>query len=48
MQEVWPAWSARRRKPDAEPVENARAYLVRVAVNQALARHTDLSRRQET
>ncbi|MGN9846421.1 sigma-70 family RNA polymerase sigma factor [Nonomuraea sp. H19] len=48
LQEVWLAWSARHRKQDAGPVENARAYLVRIAVNQALARRADLSRRQET
>ncbi|MFJ6480253.1 MULTISPECIES: sigma-70 family RNA polymerase sigma factor [unclassified Streptomyces] len=48
LQDVWLAWSARHRKPDAEPVENARAYLVRIAVNQALARRAEMSRRQET
>ncbi|MER5421092.1 RNA polymerase sigma factor SigJ [Streptosporangium roseum] len=48
LQEVWLAWSARHRKPDAGPVENARAYLVRIAVNQALARRADMSRRKET
>ncbi|MEV0502026.1 sigma-70 family RNA polymerase sigma factor [Streptomyces spectabilis] len=48
LQEVWLAWSARHRRPDAEPVANARAYLVRVAVNHALARRAELSRRRET
>ncbi|MFI7424338.1 RNA polymerase sigma factor SigJ [Nonomuraea sp. NPDC049684] len=48
LQEVWLAWSARHRRPEAGPVENVRAYLVRIAVNQALARRADLSRRQET
>ncbi|MEZ7125951.1 RNA polymerase sigma factor SigJ [Nonomuraea sp. AD125B] len=48
LQEVWLAWSARRDRPAAGPVENARAYLVRMAVNQALARRADLSRRRET
>ncbi|MEU4514623.1 RNA polymerase sigma factor SigJ [Nonomuraea wenchangensis] len=48
LQEVWLAWSARRDRPGAGPVENARAYLVRMAVNQALARRADLSRRRET
>lgn len=47
LQDVWLAWSARHRRPDAEPVENARAYLVRIAVNQALARRAEMSRRQE-
>ncbi|MGW0748059.1 sigma-70 family RNA polymerase sigma factor [Streptomyces sp. NPDC002587] len=48
LQDVWLAWSARHRRPDAEPVENARAYLVRIAVNQALARRAEMNRRQET
>ncbi|MGW2217623.1 sigma factor [Nonomuraea sp. NPDC001684] len=48
LQEAWLAWSARHRRPDAGAVENVRAYLVRIAVNQALARRADLSRRQET
>ncbi|MDP9868041.1 MULTISPECIES: RNA polymerase sigma factor SigJ [Streptosporangium] len=48
LQEVWLAWSTRHRRPDAGPIENARAYLVRIAVNQALARRADMSRRQET
>ncbi|MEU1726360.1 RNA polymerase sigma factor SigJ [Nonomuraea sp. NPDC005692] len=48
LQEVWLAWSARHRRSDAGTVENVRAYLVRIAVNQALARRADLSRRQET
>ncbi|MEU8250999.1 RNA polymerase sigma factor SigJ [Nonomuraea sp. NPDC048916] len=48
LQEVWLAWSARHRKPDTQPVDNPRAYLVRIAVNQALASRADLSRRQET
>ncbi|WP_405832640.1 MULTISPECIES: sigma-70 family RNA polymerase sigma factor [unclassified Streptomyces] len=48
LQDVWLAWSARHRRPGAEPVENARAYLVRIAVNRALARRAEMSRRQET
>jgi RNA polymerase sigma-70 factor (ECF subfamily) len=48
LQEVWLAWSARHRPGNAGPVDNPRAYLVRIAVNQALARRTDLNRRQET
>ncbi|MCL3995517.1 MULTISPECIES: RNA polymerase sigma factor SigJ [Streptomyces] len=48
LQEVWLAWAARHRGPGAEPVDNARAYLTRVAVNQALARRARLSRRRET
>ncbi|MEV0418581.1 RNA polymerase sigma factor SigJ [Streptosporangium canum] len=48
LQEVWLAWSARHRTPDAAPVENPRAYLVRIAMNQALACRTVVTRRQET
>ncbi|GAA4702691.1 RNA polymerase sigma-70 factor [Streptomyces youssoufiensis] len=48
LQEVWLAWAARHRAPTAGPVLNARAYLVRTAVNQALARRADLRRRRET
>ncbi|GAA2495521.1 RNA polymerase sigma-70 factor [Streptomyces thermolineatus] len=48
LQEVWLAWSARLRGQDAGPVGNPRGYLVRIAVNQALARRADINRRQET
>ncbi|MBF6220635.1 RNA polymerase sigma factor SigJ [Nocardia abscessus] len=48
LQEVWLAWAARHRNPACEPVDNARAYLVRIAANQALARRADLSRRRES
>ncbi|WP_308284228.1 RNA polymerase sigma factor SigJ [Streptomyces buecherae] len=48
LQEVWLAWAARHRASTAGPVVNARAYLVRTAVNQALARRADLRRRRET
>ncbi|MEW9553293.1 RNA polymerase sigma factor SigJ [Nonomuraea sp. NPDC050783] len=48
LQEVWLAWRARHRDPAAGPVEKVRAYLVRMAVNQALARRAVLSRRRET
>ncbi len=48
LQESWLAWAARAAAPDAEPVENPRAYLVRIAVNKALARQADLSRHRET
>ncbi|WEV26170.1 sigma-70 family RNA polymerase sigma factor [Streptomyces sp. 71268] len=48
LQEVWLAWAARHRAPTAGPVVNDRAYLVRAAVHQALARRADLRRRQET
>ncbi|WP_327089998.1 RNA polymerase sigma factor SigJ [Nonomuraea sp. NBC_01738] len=45
LQETWMAWSGRR---SAELPEHPRAYLVRVAVNQALARRKTLSTRRET
>lgn len=48
LQEVWLAWAARHRNPTAAPVDNARAYLVRAAANQALARRVEVSRRRET
>ena len=44
LQETWLAWT-KRRGPE---VENPRAYLVRIAVNQALARRSAIERRQET
>jgi RNA polymerase sigma factor (sigma-70 family) len=48
LQETWLAWAARNRNQEAEPVENIRAYLVRVSVHQALARRAAISRRRET
>ncbi|MFI6321142.1 RNA polymerase sigma factor SigJ [Nonomuraea sp. NPDC050556] len=42
LQETWLAWAPR------EGVENPRAYLVRVAVNAALARQAAIRRRRET
>ena len=41
LQETWLAWSGR------SGVENPRAYLVRIAVNAALARRTTINRRKE-
>ncbi|GGM47243.1 RNA polymerase sigma factor SigJ [Dactylosporangium sucinum] len=46
LQETWLAWTGR--SPGGEPVENPRAYLVRVAVNRALAQQAAISRRRET
>lgn len=48
LQEVWLAWAARHRGPTTTPVDNARAYLVRAAVNQALARRAEVDRRRES
>ena len=44
LQETWLAWAKRGGKG----VDNPRAYLVRIAVNQALARRSVIERRQET
>src|SRR5919106_3990007 len=44
LQETWLSWAAR----SGDPVENPRAYLVRVAVNHALARRAAINRRKET
>ncbi len=44
LQETWLAWAAR----DVAGVGNPRAYLVRVAVNQALGHQSALRRRKET
>ncbi|GAA0351789.1 hypothetical protein NE235_23240 [Actinoallomurus spadix] len=38
LQETWLAWDARCRASGGEPIANPRAYLVRIAVNRALAR----------
>ncbi|MEV6011066.1 RNA polymerase sigma factor SigJ [Streptomyces sp. NPDC051976] len=48
LQETWLAWARRVRQPMAEEIDNPRAYLVRIAVNQALARQASISRRRET
>ncbi|MQA04905.1 MAG: sigma-70 family RNA polymerase sigma factor [Streptosporangiales bacterium] len=48
LQDTWVAWTTRNRAQDAEPVTNVRGYLVRVAMNQALARRADVDRRRET
>ncbi|MEO3885380.1 RNA polymerase sigma factor SigJ [Nonomuraea sp. B5E05] len=47
LQETWLSW-ARRSAPSAgEQVASPRAYLVRIAVNAALARQASISRRRE-
>ncbi|QIQ05004.1 RNA polymerase sigma factor SigJ [Streptomyces liangshanensis] len=48
LQETWLAWAARSAAPDAAPVEHPRAYLVRIAVNGAVARRAAITRRRET
>jgi len=48
LQDTWLAWAARRTDAAAGPVEHPKAYLVRVAVNRALAQQAAVSRRRET
>ncbi|MFJ4899411.1 RNA polymerase sigma factor SigJ [Streptomyces sp. NPDC088727] len=48
LQETWLSWTARHGTSDAERIESPRAYLVRIAVNEALSRRADISRRRET
>jgi RNA polymerase sigma-70 factor (ECF subfamily) len=43
LQETWLSWTGR-----SEGVEHPRAYLVRIAVNRALAQRATISRRRET
>jgi RNA polymerase sigma factor (sigma-70 family) len=46
LQETWLAWA--KRHGSGSKVGNPRAYLVRIAVNQALGRRSAIERRQET
>ncbi|WP_405717751.1 RNA polymerase sigma factor SigJ [Streptomyces sp. NBC_01537] len=48
VQETWLSWTARIQAPSAEPIDNPRAYLVRIAVNRALAHQAAISRRRVT
>ncbi|MDJ0343595.1 sigma-70 family RNA polymerase sigma factor [Streptomyces sp. H10-C2] len=48
LQETWLAWASRIEAPGAEEIVSPRAYLVRIAVNKALARQAAISRRRET
>jgi RNA polymerase sigma-70 factor (ECF subfamily) len=48
LQDTWLSWAARSGEADAEEIANPRAYLVRIAVNAALARQAAISRRRET
>ncbi|MFD0898836.1 RNA polymerase sigma factor SigJ [Actinomadura sediminis] len=48
LQETWLSWSARKRSADAGDIENPRAYLIRIAVNRALAQQAAMNRRRET
>ena len=46
LQETWLAWA--KRSGGGPEVDNPRAYLVRIAVHQALTRRSVIERRQET
>ncbi|WP_405014077.1 RNA polymerase sigma factor SigJ [Kitasatospora sp. NBC_01539] len=48
LQDTWLAWTARDTDTAAAPVESPRAYLVRIAVNKAIARRAAVSRRRES
>ncbi|MFI7407128.1 RNA polymerase sigma factor SigJ [Streptomyces sp. NPDC049627] len=48
LQETWLSWTARGGGVPLDGVANPRAYLVRIAVNHALARRAAIRRRQET
>lgn len=48
LQETWLSWSARTGAETADRIASPRAYLVRIAVNHALARRAAISRRRET
>ena len=48
LQETWLSWTSRNQAPSVERIENPRAYLVRIAVNRALAQQATISRRRET
>lgn len=48
LQETWLAWADRSERGDQDPVQQPRAYLVRVAVNKALASQAAIRRRRET
>ncbi|GAA1881746.1 RNA polymerase sigma factor SigJ [Asanoa iriomotensis] len=46
LQETWLAWAERHTAPGE--IDNSKAYLVRIAVNRALAQQASISRRRET
>ncbi|MFE7386036.1 RNA polymerase sigma factor SigJ [Streptomyces sp. NPDC057582] len=48
LQETWLSWTTRNQAPSAERIDNPRGYLVRIAVNRALAHQATISRRRET
>ncbi|MER5469907.1 RNA polymerase sigma factor SigJ [Streptomyces sp. NPDC002685] len=48
LQETWLSWTGRAHRSPIEDIGNPRAYLVRIAVNHALARRAAITRRRET
>ncbi|MFH9043470.1 RNA polymerase sigma factor SigJ [Streptomyces sp. NPDC017966] len=48
LQETWLSWSGKNRRAPLAEIGNPRAYLVRIAVNHALARRTAIASRRET
>lgn len=48
LQETWLSWADRNQAPGVERIDNPRAYLVRIAVNRAIAQRAAISRRRET
>ncbi|MFF4345778.1 RNA polymerase sigma factor SigJ [Streptomyces sp. NPDC001530] len=48
LQETWLSWQGRAHRSPLDGIDNPRAYLVRIAVNHALARRAAITRRRET
>ncbi|HYN93033.1 MAG TPA: RNA polymerase sigma factor SigJ [Pilimelia sp.] len=48
LQDTWLSWANRNEAPGVARIENPRAYLVRIAVNRALAQQAAINRRRET
>ncbi|MFE1858019.1 sigma-70 family RNA polymerase sigma factor [Streptomyces anandii] len=48
LQETWLSWSGKNRRAPLAEIGNPRAYLVRIAVNHALARQAAVASRRET
>jgi RNA polymerase sigma factor (sigma-70 family) len=48
LQETWLSWTGRQSRSDPADICNARAYLVKIAVNHALARRASIIRRRES
>jgi RNA polymerase sigma-70 factor (ECF subfamily) len=48
LQDTWLSWTGRAHRSPLDGIDNPRAYLVRIAVNHALARRAAITRRRET